>query len=230
MSISHRMIRGVIFDMDGVLCDSEAMMSEAACRMFTETYGVTPTHEDFVPFMGRGEDRYLGGVAARYGVALVMPRDKERAYQIYLDIIPGRLQPLPGVHAFIDHLRARGLPLAVATGADRIKMIGNLRELHLPESHFVACITGNDIVKPKPDPEIFLRAAAALSLPPGDCLVLEDSLSGVKAAHAAGARCLGVASTLPPERLATVNPDWMVRDLREGLARIDDILGGARAD
>jgi len=61
-------LQGVLFDMDGVLADSEAFIAEAAQAMFAETYSVTVSLDDFLPFVGAGEDRYLGGVAARYGV------------------------------------------------------------------------------------------------------------------------------------------------------------------
>ena len=61
-------LRGIIFDMDGVLCDSEPLIAEAAGRMFREKYGVPATPEDFQPFIGTGEDRFLGGVAEKYGV------------------------------------------------------------------------------------------------------------------------------------------------------------------
>ena len=85
-------IKGIIFDMDGVLCDSEPFIAEAAAKMFAERHGTAVTPEDFHPFVGTGEDRFLGGVAEKYGVKLDMPADKDRTYAIYLDIIRGRLR------------------------------------------------------------------------------------------------------------------------------------------
>ena len=106
---------GVIFDMDGVLCDSEDFMAEAAAAMFAETYKITVAVEEFRPFRGMGEDRYLGGVAKNHGITLDLPVDKQRAYEIFLERIPGRLQPLPGAVKFIASCRARGLKLANQT-------------------------------------------------------------------------------------------------------------------
>src|SRR5690242_295877 len=106
------MIQGIIFDMDGVLCDSEPFINEAAIRMFAQVHGVKVQPDDFLPFVGAGEDRYVGGVAEKYGVRLSMPADKNTTYAIYLQIIRGRLHPLPGAVEFIAEARRRGLKLA----------------------------------------------------------------------------------------------------------------------
>jgi beta-phosphoglucomutase len=128
---SHNPLRGIIFDMDGVLVDSEPFICEAAMRMFEATYGQIVKREDFAPFVGAGEDRFIGGVAEKYGITLSMPRDKFRTYEIYLDIIRGRLDPLPGAVQFVRLVKSRGLKSAVATSADRVKTEGNLREIKL---------------------------------------------------------------------------------------------------
>ena len=223
MNELHQPFAGVIFDMDGVLCLSEPFIAEAGCRMFAEAHGIAVRPEDFVPFVGTGEDRFLGGVAAKYGVTLSMPRDKERTYAIYLDIIKGRLQPLPGVREFIADCRRRGLRLAVATSADRVKMDGNLREIGLPADTFDACVTGSEIVHKKPNPEIFLRAAEKLVLPPGRCLVIEDAPNGVAAGKAAGSRCLGLTTSFDVATLTKAGADWIAPDL----ARVPpEVFGG----
>jgi len=206
-------LAGIIFDMDGVLCDSEPFIAEAAQRMFQETYGLSVTRGDFAPFVGAGEDRFIGGVAEKYGVALTMPRDKQRTYAIYLDIIQGRLHPLPGAVDFIHQCRGRGLKLALATSADRIKMEGNLREIGIPKDTFDAIVAGEDVTKKKPDPHIFLLAAQRIGLPPAACLVIEDAVNGVKAGKAAGCRCLGITSTFPADALRAVGADDTAPDL-----------------
>lgn len=208
---------GVIFDMDGVLCDSEAMMAEAACLMLREQYNVPAMPEDFRPFLGTGEERYLGGVAEKYGVTWQPVRDKARAYEIYLEIIPGRLQPLPGTHAFIAAAQVRGLKLAVATSADRIKLHGNFAAIRLLESSFEAVVTGADVRRKKPHPDIFLLAAERLGVPPPNCLVVEDAPSGLQAGKAAGCRCLGITSTFAAETLRAAGADWTATDLAAAL-------------
>ena len=152
-----RRIAGVIFDMDGVLVESEPFIAEAAVRMFAEK-GVAVRPEAFRPFIGMGEDRFLGGVAKMRGVVLEMPRDKVRTYEIYLELIKGRLEPLPGVVEFIGRCRCLNLRLAVASSADRMKVEGNLHQLGLPSGTFDAIVVGEEIAHKKPAPDIFQEA------------------------------------------------------------------------
>jgi HAD superfamily hydrolase (TIGR01509 family) len=206
-------VLGIIFDMDGVLCDSEPFIREAAMRMFEQTYHVEVAPEDFAPFVGAGEDRFIGGVAEKHGIKLVLPRDKQRTYEIYLQIIKGRLHPLGGAVEFIRDARQRGLKLALATAADRIKMQGNLAEIGIPPETFNAIVMGEDVTKKKPDPQVFLLAAQRLGLEPAACLVIEDAVNGVKAGKSAGARVLGITSTFSPEQLKDAGADEVAPDL-----------------
>ena len=216
------MISGIIFDMDGVLCDSEPFICEAACRMFAQNHGVTMRPEDFIPFVGAGENRYLGGVAEKHGVTLDLETDKARTYEIYLQIIRGRLGPLPGVREFIAECRRRGLKLAVATSADRVKMEGNLREIGLPADNFDVTVNGLEIERKKPAPDIFLLAARRLGLAGADCVVVEDAPNGIAAGKAAGARCLGLTTSFDAATLRAAGADWIAPDLAHAPAAIFD--------
>jgi HAD superfamily hydrolase (TIGR01509 family) len=204
---------GVIFDMDGVLCHSEQFICEAACRMFAQTYGLTVAPDDFTPFVGAGENRYLGGVAARYGVTLDIERDKARTYEIYLQIIRGRLQPVAGARDFVLWCRQRGLRTAVATSADAVKMNGNLVELGLSPETFTACVTGSDVARKKPYPDIFELAARRIGLEPSQCLVVEDAPNGLQAAAAAGCGRLGLTTSFSPDELRQAGAMWLAPDL-----------------
>ena len=150
--------RGVIFDMDGVLVDSEEHICKAACLMFEEL-GLMVHPEDFIPFVGMGENRYIGGVAEKYNLAVDIETVKERTYDIYLEIIQGVLRPLPGVHEFIGRCKDAGKKVAVASSADRRKVVGNLKEIELPLTLFDAIVVAEDVVHKKPAPDIFLLAA-----------------------------------------------------------------------
>jgi beta-phosphoglucomutase len=203
-------LRGVILDMDGVLVDSEPFIMEAGVRLFAE-HGYTVRHEDFVPFIGTGEIRFLGGVAEKYGITIDLEAAKARTYTIYLELIRGQLHALPGVFSFLEECRRRALKLAVASSADAIKVEGNLREIGLTPKNFDTIVNGSEVVRKKPAPDIFLTAAQRLGLDPAVCLVVEDAVAGVAAARAAGARCLALTTSYPAERLGAAN--WITQNL-----------------
>ncbi|MBL7016397.1 MAG: HAD-IA family hydrolase [Kiritimatiellales bacterium] len=204
------MIQAYIFDMDGVLCDSEPFIAAAAIRMFKETHGIDVTEEDFIPFVGAGEDRYLGGVAEQYGIELDLESDKAETYRLYGECVKGQLQSLPGVKAFIDKAKADGILLAVATSADEVKLKTNLHEMGLDETLFDALVNGLEIEHKKPAPDIFLEAARRLGVDPSQCIVFEDAVNGVQAAKAAGACCYGVASSFSEHVLMEAGADRVV--------------------
>ncbi|MDA3958651.1 HAD family phosphatase [Oceanispirochaeta sp.] len=207
------MIKAVLFDMDGVLADSEEFICEAAMKMFEEK-GLIVKPEDFLPFVGAGEDRYLGGVAEAYNFELAsIDEAKARTYAIYGEIIVGRLKELPGAAAFVGDCREKGLKTALATSADKDKMIYTMNEIGLSLDRFDACVNGLDLERKKPYPDIYLMAARLLGVDPRDCLVVEDAVNGVEAARAAGARCLALTSSFTREELS--GADWFASDLSE---------------
>ena len=198
--MKNKLPEGVIFDMDGVLVDSEEFICKAACLMFEEK-GLHVEPQDFTPFVGTGENRYISGVAEKYNFPIDIETDKKRTYDIYLEIIKGSLKPLAGVGEFIKLCRSMNKKIAIASSADRRKVIGNLKEIGLSPDIFDAIVSGEDVDKKKPAPDIFLLAAKKLQLNPEKSLVIEDAPSGVKAAKAAGARCLAITSSFSKEQL-----------------------------
>jgi HAD superfamily hydrolase (TIGR01509 family) len=224
VSLKNNSIRAVLFDMDGVLCDSEPMLAQAACRLFAERYGVKVSPEDFAPYVGTGEKRYLGGVAEDYGISRRFADDKDRLYAMYLEMIPGKLQPTPGAREFVFACRKAGLKTAVATSADRVKLDGALAAVSLPPQDFDAIVTGSDITHAKPDPEIFLTASKKLGLLPAQCLVVEDSPHGVIAARAAGCPCLALTTTFPTKKMSHEKPNWIAANLNEA-SEVRQLLG-----
>jgi beta-phosphoglucomutase len=204
------MIKGVLFDMDGVLVDSEDYICNAAIEMFREK-GVIVKADDFQPFVGMGENRYLGGVAEKYDLKLDIIKAKARTYQIYGEITKGQLKALPGSIEFLTLCRKRSFKVALATSADRIKMVVSLKAIGLSEKSFYSTINGLEIERKKPFPDIYIRAAENIGLKPAVCLVVEDAVSGIKAAKAAGCKCLAVTTSFGREAL--FEADWICDSL-----------------
>src|SRR5690348_1499361 len=176
-------IRAAIFDMDGVLTDSEPLINAAAVAMFKEL-GLSVRPEDFLPFVGTGEDRYLGGVAQHYQFAVDLTVAKRRTYELYLALVPTRLEVFPGAKHLVENCREAGLRIAVASSADQIKVVANLKKIDLPVEFWDAVITGEDVVAKKPAPDIFLKAASELGVAARQCVVLEDAVNGIQIGRA----------------------------------------------
>jgi len=204
------MIKGVLFDMDGVLVDSERYICKAAQLMFKEL-GINVSPDDFIPFIGMGENKYLGGVAEKYKAEVDIERIKARTYDIFASIVKDNLLPLPGAIEFISECREKGFKLALATSADKVKMDVNLREIGLPHSAFNSIITGIEVANKKPFPDIYLKAAESICLKPEECLVVEDAVSGIKAGRSAGCKCLAVTTSFSASELSEA--DWICDSL-----------------
>ena len=193
-------MKAVIFDMDGVLTDSEPLINAAAVAMFRER-GLTVQPEDFLPFVGTGENRYIGGVAEKYRFPLDIAAAKKRTYEIYLELVPRKLRAFSGAQDLVRTCRGAGLKIAVASSADLIKIEANLRKIGLPPDSWDAIVSAEDAAHKKPAPDLFLAAAHRMGVAPGECVVIEDAVNGVQAAKAAGMRCVAVAQTFSAEEL-----------------------------
>ncbi|KAI8531713.1 hypothetical protein RHMOL_Rhmol11G0156800 [Rhododendron molle] len=219
-------VSAVLFDMDGVLCDSEEPSRRAAVDVFAEM-GVQVTADDFVPFMGTGEANFLGGVASVKGVEGFNPEAaKKRFFEIYLDKYakPNSGIGFPGALELISQCKRKGLKVAVASSADRIKVDANLAAAGLSLSMFDAIVSADAFENLKPAPDIFLAASKILDVPISECIVIEDALAGVQAAKAAQMRCIAVTTTLAEETLKTAGPALIRQDI--GSVSVDDILCG----
>ncbi|KAG6555690.1 hypothetical protein Mapa_002927 [Marchantia paleacea] len=216
-------VRGVLFDMDGVLCESEGPSRDAAVALFAEK-GVSVTAEDFIPFMGTGEANFLGGVARKYGLEFDVDAFKKRFFEIYIEKYaqPNSGLGYPGALNLILECKKAGLKLAVASSADRVKVDANLSAAGLPQSNFDAVVSADLFENLKPAPDIFLAAAKALGLPPQECVVIEDALAGVQAARAAGMRCIAVTTTLAGPKLMSAGPSLIKKSITE--ITLGDIL------
>jgi beta-phosphoglucomutase len=214
------MTTAVLFDMDGVLVDSEPIISAAAIRALAE-FGIHARPEDFEPFVGAGEDRYVGGVAELHG-KIYIPEMKRLTYNWYLRLLPGMGKAFPGARDLVERLGSQGIACAVASSADRIKVEANLTQvLGVALDRFAAIVTGEDVVRRKPHPDIFLEAARQLRVLPEACCVIEDAVHGVEAAKAAGMRCIAVTTSFPAKALAAAGADLVRQAIGE--IALDDL-------
>ncbi|NOY61333.1 MAG: HAD-IA family hydrolase [Calditrichaeota bacterium] len=203
----------VIFDMDGVLVDTEPVINAAAI-MGLHDFGVQAVPEDFIPFIGAGEVRYIGGVAEKYGMPY-RPEMKDRVYEIYLQIVDEKLQIFPGVKTCLAELKDAGFPMALASSADRIKIEANLKAAKISPDIFSVILSAEDVQQKKPSPEIYLKAGQKLGIPPQRCIVVEDALNGIRSAKAAGMICIAVSNTFAKEKLEKENPDYICDGMDE---------------
>jgi beta-phosphoglucomutase-like phosphatase (HAD superfamily) len=130
--------------MDGVLVDSEPLINAAAIAMFKEK-GLVVQPTDFLPFVGAGENRYIGGVAEKYHFPLDLPAAKKRTYEIYLDLVSSQLEAFPGAYRLVLDCRKAGLHVAVASSADKIKVVANLQKIGLPPEFWDAAVVAEDV-------------------------------------------------------------------------------------
>ncbi|KAI3448473.1 hypothetical protein Pfo_005138 [Paulownia fortunei] len=219
-------VSAVLFDMDGVLCNSEELSRLAAVDVFAEM-GVQVTVQDFVPFMGTGEANFLGGVASVKCVKGFNPEAaKKRFFEIYLDKYakPSSGIGFPGAYELIVQCKNKGLKVAVASSADHIKVDANLAAAGLQLSMFDAIVSADAFENLKPAPDIFLAASKILDVPPNECIVIEDALAGVQAAKSASMRCIAVTTTLAEDILKAAGPSLIRKEI--GDISLDDILNG----
>ena len=185
--------------------------------MFNEK-GLIVQPEDFLPFVGAGEARYIGGVAEKYHFPLDLPEAKARTYEIYLELVPSQLEAFPGAIEFARECRRAGILVAVASSADKIKVQANLEKIGLPIKFWNAVTWGEEVKKKKPAPDIFLITAEKLNVLPDQCVVIEDAVNGIQAAHTAGMRCIAVSTTFSLEKLREAD---LVRDSLANIKIVD---------
>ena len=202
--------RAVIFDMDGVLVNSNPFHLEKWADFL---------HEQGVAFSRVDLPRQIFGVSNQdcfrtfFGSKLSkeeMIKMEDVLEERFRKKFASHVEPFPGLLPLIEELESAGIPLGVASSAvgENVKFI--LETLKL-DSVFSGVATGSDFPKPKPDPGIYLLAAQKLGVLPTDCVAFEDSFVGIEAAKRAGMKCVGLASTFPAQDLGSkTNADKII--------------------
>lgn len=205
------MKRLIIFDMDGVLVNSEPATIAAAIEAL-RNWGIEADPAEFKQFTGMGEDRFVGGPAENHGLVFV-PEMKQLTYEIYGSRAKNDVLVYPWSLNVLKELKKRGYALAVASAADRIKVDINLSCIGVSSDYFDAVVTGIDVERKKPAPDIFIMAAKKAGYSPDECVVVEDALSGVTAGKAAGMTTVAVTTSFPSEKLTDAGADFVTDDL-----------------
>lgn len=210
-----RPVAALLFDMDGTMADTKELHADA-WDLWRVRHGITYDRAHYLAqFFGRSNLEVLAELFPdrahdREGLRRL---GMEKEVDVIDLVRQDRLPPLPGLHEFIRRVAARGLPMSIASAAPRDNVEAVVDSFGLRRA-FSAIVTMDDVERTKPDPEAFLKAAAAMGVAAGDCVVLEDSFHGLEAAKAVGARSIGVSTLHPREALAP-HCDLVVRDYEE---------------
>jgi len=207
----------VLFDMDGVIVDTEQSVS-AFWQRVADQYSITLSHDDFTRHVyGRPADRTFDALFPN------MSADDRQAVHAAMQQheTQDTYHALPGVVSFLWTLQRHGIPTALVTSGGPWKVGAVLDQLGI-DGLFAARVTTADISVGKPDPQCYLLAAEILGVPPAECLVFEDAVSGVEAAVAAGSTCVGIArrgreNLLRAARARYFTPDFSMLDYHSGV-------------
>lgn len=204
------MLSCVIFDMDGVISDSEPLHHQAE-RELLSPFGIQLTHDVLQSFTGMDTDAMLRHFIDAYHLSVRLEDLAVRHNRLLLRIFRERVRPIPNAVPLIRSLHESGLLLAVGSSSSPALIELVLDTLRI-KSYFQAVVSGHDVDRGKPHPDIFLEIAAQLSLQPDRCVVIEDSKNGVEAAKRAGMCCVGFESPNSPNQDLSL-ADWIVDDL-----------------
>ena len=198
---------GLIFDVDGVIADTEVVNAQASIKVFADLFGVSGVlRGDFEAGLGRGAEQYVLAAAKVHNLELTAEQIEAATklrQKYFLDILS--CEPLPafaGVLELIGQVMASpNFGVAIATSSTLEKSRAVLESAKSPYRQMVY-VNGNDVKHKKPDPELFLIAADRLGIDPAKCVVIEDAPDGVQAAKAAGFKCIAVTNSTTTDKLS----------------------------
>ncbi len=201
---------GLIFDVDGVIADTEAVNARASIKVFADLFGIEGVvRKDFEAGLGRGAEEYVKAAAKIHGLELTeeqIQKATQMRQEYFLKVLREEpLPPFPGVLELMDKaMKRKDFHLAIATSGTLEKSRAVLEAAKVPYQKMVY-INGDYVKNKKPDPELFLFAAEHIGIAPANCVVIEDAPNGVQAAKAAGAKCIAVTNSTIAENLSVAD-------------------------
>ena len=205
---SARAPRAVIFDMDGVIVDSEPRHEQAFMEIFAEM-GYADSHGIHFPdYYGRSDRALWLDFIARHQPPQPLDELIDWKQNRLIDILRKEQPIYPAIPGLVERLAAV-YPMAVASGSMH-RVIDAVLEMQGLRQHFRSVVSVQDVGRGKPAPDVFLKAAETLSVDPRDCWVIEDSAAGVEAAVTAGMTAIAITNSLPADRLRQAH--YVVRD------------------
>jgi HAD superfamily hydrolase (TIGR01509 family) len=201
--------KAFIFDMDGVIIHSNPY-HKIALHQFCEKYGYHLTEEELrARIYGRTNKQWITNLFGHTLSSKELEHYAEEKEGMFRELMKNDIQPLAGLRDFLDQLDKHHLARAIGTSAPRSNVDFVMAGTHLT-AYFPTILDDSFVEHGKPHPEIYLKCAAALGYAPENCIVFEDSLSGVAAGKASGAKVVGVATTHTFEELKET--DYVIKD------------------
>jgi beta-phosphoglucomutase family hydrolase len=193
-------VQGAIFDLDGTLIDSVGLYTAADQKMLKE-YGISFTREMKKEYVGMGNLDMMRAYRERFNLPDSPEKLLEKKNSYYLEMSRNGIKIFPKTVRLLERLKKAGYPLALASGSSPA-VIDELLAITGLKDYFTVVISSEEVERGKPDPQIFLESARRLGLPPECCVVIEDSVHGVKAAKSGGMLCIAIPGAiqkpLPP--------------------------------
>ncbi|MFP6887434.1 MAG: HAD family phosphatase [Opitutales bacterium] len=202
---------GAIFDWDGVVIDS-SIQHERSWEMLAEEVGKPLPTDHFTQGFGKRNAVIIPEILGWTNDMEEIDRLGRRKEELYRELVKSDgIKALPGIRELLVELKAVGIPCVVGTSTERknLELAFDLLDL---ADFFQGAVCSEDVIRGKPDPEVFLKAAALMDLSPERCVVLEDSAHGIEAARSGNMKALGLATTREAEKLEGAGAHCVIPD------------------
>lgn len=218
------MLRGILFDMDGVLVDNLEVHKQAF-GIFFKRYGIDKSADELSRVFGMGNDDIMRAVMPYDIIESVGLRELGAEKEaIYRELYAPVIKPVAGLVELLTACRTAGVKCAVGSSGctDNVNFVLDTCGIR---RYFSATVAGDKVSKCKPDPEIYLTAAAAIGVEPSQCVVFEDAEAGIEAGKRAGMKVIALSTTFPEDFLRKTPADMIIADFMQiDIARLDALL------